>query len=152
MSKEAILPIWDSIQSRFLKMVGGVQEHELKLQLDSVTIESLMRQISEAGFIYMEWFFNFSIPEHIKQEMNERAATDSNEGTSLEKLTGLLENGSQNVVSAIQALPVEAWTRPVESPMGTLTPLEAIGRLMYHIGMHAGQIVLIQKTHRQMKK
>nr|WP_236290888.1 hypothetical protein [Paenibacillus allorhizoplanae] len=36
----------------------------------------------------------------------------------------------------------EAWTVPVESPMGSSTPLEEVGGLMYHTGIHSGQISL----------
>jgi hypothetical protein len=36
----------------------------------------------------------------------------------------------------------------VESSIGASTPLEAVGRLMYHTGIHSGQISLIQKNAR----
>lgn len=46
---------------------------------------------------------------------------------------------------AMKALSEEPWHIGVDSRMGLSTPLEAIGRLMYYTGVHAGQISFIQK-------
>ncbi|MGM0713914.1 hypothetical protein ACWKW1_20915 [Brevibacillus parabrevis] len=36
--------------------------------------------------------------------------------------------------------------------VGTSTPLEALGRLMYHTGIHAGQISQIQRAFHAKEK
>ncbi|MDR6554444.1 DinB family protein [Paenibacillus qinlingensis] len=65
--------------------------------------------------------------------------------TNLQELVDDLTVSNNHLIEAMRALPEEAWTVPVDSPMGPSTPLEAVGRLMYHTGIHAGQISLIQK-------
>ena len=145
MSMETVLPIWQSIQQRFYKLVKAIPESDLTLGLDSVSVVSLIRHTAEAEFIFMEWFFGKSIPEGMKERMSRKP--DAAAGTeSIEELLELLSASNQNVIEAMRSLSQEAWHKPVESPMGTSTPLEAIGRLMYHTGIHAGQISLIQKT------
>ncbi|HEY2493326.1 MAG TPA: DinB family protein [Paenibacillus sp.] len=68
--------------------------------------------------------------------------------THLEELVDLLKASNANLIEAMRELPEEAWHQSVESPIGASTPLEAIGRLMYHTGIHSGQISLIQKNAR----
>lgn len=148
MSIEIVLPVWQSMQQRFYKLVSAVPQSDLLLGLDSVTIVSLIRHTAEAEFIFMEWFFGQPIPDHIKQRMNRKSEDISNDIESIEELLELLKLSNDSIVSAMQNLPEDDWQKPVESPMGSSTPLEAIGRLMYHAGIHAGQISLIQKVER----
>ncbi|MCK9912864.1 DinB family protein, partial [Microbacteriaceae bacterium K1510] len=49
------------------------------------------------------------------------------------------------LLASLEALPEEKWDVPVEAPIGTLSPREALGRLIFHTGYHAGQIGLIRK-------
>lgn len=146
MSFETVLPIWESIQQRFYKLVKAIPENDLTLRLDSVSIISLVRHTAEAEFIFMEWFFGKSIPEGMKERMSGKPDPANTGKECLEELLELLNASNHNVIEAMRSLPQESWHKLVESPMGTSTPLEAIGRLMYHTGIHAGQISLIQKT------
>jgi len=146
LSFETVLPIWESIQQRFNKLVKAIPESDLTLRLDSVSIISLVQHTAEAEFIFMEWFFGKSIPEGMIERMSGKPDAANAGKECVEELLELLSASNHNVVEAMRSLPQEAWYKPVESPMGTSTPLEAIGRLMYHTGIHAGQISLIQKT------
>ncbi|MFD2115733.1 DinB family protein [Paenibacillus yanchengensis] len=149
---ETVLPVWQTIQQRFYKLVSGIPQSDLELGLDSVTIVSLIRHTAEAEFIFMEWFFGQPTPEHVKERMSRKQSEVSESVESVEQLLELLQLSNENIMSAMRNLPEDAWHKPVESPMGASTPLEAIGRLMYHAGIHAGQISLIQKVERSNQK
>lgn len=60
-------------------------------------------------------------------------------------LTAFLAASDKHLRQAVNELLDEQWRTPVESKMGTAAPLETIGRLMYHAGIHAGQIALMKK-------
>ncbi|WNR44348.1 hypothetical protein [Paenibacillus roseipurpureus] len=52
--------------------------------------------------------------------------------TNLQELVDDLTASNNHLVEAMLVLPAEVWNVPVESPIGPSTPLEAVGRLMYH--------------------
>lgn len=143
MSVDIVLPIWQSIKQRFHKMVKSLPEQNLSQKLDSVSVVSLIKHTAEAEFIFMEWFFGATTPDDVKIKMSKKSDAGHE---SLDELLEMLELSDNHVITCMQQLPQDAWHIPVESPMGTSTPLEAVGRLMYHAGIHAGQISLIQKT------
>ena len=93
----------------------------------------LVTHTAEVEYIFAEWFFNKSKPETAPLE----ATTTHGE---------LLVASNAHLDEAMKELPEDMWQTPVESPMGASTPLEAIGRLMYHAGIHSGEISLIQKN------
>ena len=146
MSMETVLPIWQSIQQRFYKMIKAIPEQDLTLNLNSISIVSLVRHTAEAEFIFMEWFFGAKTPNEMKERMSRKPQSAEGTAESLEELLELLSASNEHVIASMRSLSDEAWHIPVDSPMGTSTPLEAIGRLMYHTGIHSGQISLIQKT------
>ncbi|MFF2755753.1 DinB family protein [Psychrobacillus sp. NPDC058041] len=72
--------------------------------------------------------------------------------TNLAELVELLSASNEHLLEAMSELSEEDWHKNMESPIGASTPLEAVGRLMYHTGIHAGQISLIQKNgHSQVE-
>lgn len=93
-------------------------------------------------------FFGKSMPESLQNKQNQGKASGTSSHTSLEELVAFMEASNEHLIEAMRALPEEAWDQSVESPIGASTPLEAIGRLMYHTGIHSGQISLIQKNAR----
>lgn len=135
MTFETVLPIWQAIQERFHKTVKALPEQDLSLQMGSSTIGSLIKHNAEVEFMFAEWFFGKSKSEAIETS-----------DTNLEQLVQLLTASNANLIEAMKELPEDAWHQRVESSIGTSTPLEALGRLMYHTGIHSGQISLIQKT------
>lgn len=139
-----VLPIWQAIQERFHKTVKELPEQDLGLQIGSATIESLIRHSAEVEYMFADWFFGKSKPVEDNWSKGDDAALT----TRKEELVELLTSSNENLLEAMRALPEDAWHKPVESSFGTSTPLEAIGRLMYHTGIHSGQISLIQKNAR----
>lgn len=136
MTYMTILPIWNATRNRFQKTAEGLPEQDLNLQLGQSTIASLIHHTAEAEYMFAEWFFGKSKPEEI---------ADSSLA-NLAKLVELLSASNEHLLEAMRDLPEEDWQKNIESPIGASTPLEAVGRLMYHTGIHAGQISLIQKN------
>lgn len=140
MTFDTVLPIWQAIQGRFHKTVKALPEQDLSLQLGSSSISALLHHNAEVEFMFAEWFFGKSIPE------NRKSDADKPSFTNLQELVDLLTESNEHLIEAMRELPEEAWQKSVESRIGASTPLEAVGRLMYHTGIHSGQISLIQKT------
>ena len=137
MTYSTVLPIWNAARLRFLKTAQTLPEQDLGLQLGQSSIGSLLHHTAEAEYMFVEWFFG-------KQRPEEEIAKPSL--TSLDELIELLVASNNHLLEAMEELTEEQWLTSMESPMGPSTPLEAIGRLMYHIGIHAGQISLILKN------
>lgn len=135
MTFTSVLPIWQAVQERFHKTVKALPEDDLNLKLGNSTIGGLILHNAEVEYMFAEWFFGRPKPED-----NDAAYT------TLSELVDLLASSNENLIAAMRELPEDAWHVSVESAFGTSTPLEAIGRLMYHTGIHAGQISLIQKN------
>jgi uncharacterized damage-inducible protein DinB len=134
MTYSTVLPIWNAIRQRFNDKAKALPEQDLMLQLGTLTIGSLIHHTAEAEYMFAEWFFGKSIPEE---------GIAKPPFTNLVELVELLEASNDHLVEAMKALPEEQWHISVDSRMGPSTPLEAIGRLMYHTGIHAGQISFI---------
>lgn len=135
MTLTSVLPIWQAVQERFHKTVKALPEEDLNLKLGNSTIGGLIIHNAEVEFMFAEWFFGRPKPQ-----------SDDAAYTTLNELVDLLAASNENLVAAMRELPEEAWHVSVESAFGTSTPLEAMGRLMYHTGIHVGQISLIQKN------
>lgn len=142
-----VLPIWEAIQSRFHKTVKGLPEADLHLAIGPASIGYMLRHNAEVEYMFAEWFFGRKMPEdlEIATSRGPRGGEEQPTFGNLEELVAVLEASNRFLIDAMRELPDEKWQEPVESPMGPSTPLEAIGRLMYHTGIHAGQISLIQK-------
>ncbi|RJE86153.1 DinB family protein [Paenibacillus sp. 1011MAR3C5] len=143
-----VLPVWEAIQSRFHKMVKGLPEEDLSLAIGPASIGYMLRHNAEVEYMFAEWFFGQMMPEGLKMVTSRgpKGGGESPTFANLSELVALLEASNGFLIQAMKELPDEQWRESVESPMGPSTPLEAIGRLMYHTGIHAGQISLIQKN------
>jgi len=146
MTFNTVLPIWQAIQERFHKTVKALPEDDLSLQIGSSSIESLIRHNAEVEFMFADWFFGKPMPE-----VHNTAKSDAVEGINESinryvELVDLLAASNAHFIEAMRELPEESWHQIVESRMGPSTPLEAVGRLMYHTGIHSGQISMIQKN------
>ncbi|WP_391204055.1 DinB family protein [Psychrobacillus sp. L4] len=136
MTYSTVLPIWNSIRDRFQKTATALPNEDLNLGLGNSTISSLLHHTAEVEYMFAEWFFGKSKAEETtKPSLN-----------NIEELVDFLTASNSYLQGAMEELQEEAWNKIIESPMGPSTPLEAIGRLMYHTGIHAGQISLIQKN------
>ena len=148
MSYLTVLPIWNAVQSRFHKTAKALPEQELALRSGSSSIAGLLLHNAEVEYLFAEWFFGKAVPEEAKRILSRGKAENGEPPLVKEDLIAFLEASSANLIEAMRELPEEAWQQPVESSFGSSTPLEAVGRLMYHTGIHSGQISLIQKMAR----
>lgn len=140
MSKETVLPIWNALRSRFQKKVEGMASEDLNLQLGETTVAGLLYHTAEVEYMFSGWFFDKPLEEEMSRP------------TDLKGYIQLLHDSNQHFVQAINDLPADAWDQIKQSSFGESTPLEAVGRLMNHTGMHNGQISYIQKYGSQEAK
>lgn len=136
MTYSTVLPMWNALRERFQNMAAALPEQELDLQLGTASVGALLHHTAEVEYMFAEWFFDKEMPKELVKPSF----------TNLEELVELLAASNQHLLEAMESLPEEQWHKTVTSRMGESTPLEAIGRLMYHTGMHAGQISLIRKN------
>lgn len=146
MTFSTVLPIWQSIQSRFHKMAAALPEQDLTLALGTSSIGYMLRHNAEVEYMFAEWFFGRKMPGELEIHTGRGAAGAKASFTDLAELLHLLTASNEHLISAMMDLPEEEWHKIKDCPIGASTPLEAVGRLMYHTGIHAGQISLIQKT------
>lgn len=146
MTYATALTLWRTIQERFLKTAKSLPEQDLELKLGTASIGYMLRHGAEVEYMFAEWFFSRSMPADLTLLTKNGPAGSKASFTHLPDLIAFLEASNQFLIEAMRDLPEEAWHIPVESPLGTCTPLEALGRLMYHTGIHAGQISQIQKA------
>lgn len=137
MTYSTVFPIWNAIRERFHKTANTLLAQDLGLQLGNTKIGNLLHHTAEVEYMFAEWFFGKKMPE---EGIAMPAFTDVN------KFVEQLKASNEHIIQAMKELPEEDWHKIMESPIGTSTPLEAVGRLMYHTGIHAGQISLIKKN------
>ncbi|UVI30696.1 DinB family protein [Paenibacillus spongiae] len=150
MSFEAVYPVWRTVRDRFQKSMQGLKEEELNLKLsqDTSSIGFMLRHNAEVEYMFADWFFNSSTPADIAFITSGPSKGDST-FTGLQEMLAFSEASDAYLSEAMRRLPDEAWDQPVSSPIGTSTPREALGRVLYHTGLHAGQIALIRKCSAQ---
>lgn len=149
MSFEAVNPIWRTVRDRFQKTVQGVKEEELSMHFagDHTTIAYLIRHNAEVEYMFAEWFFKREVPASVTFITNGPPKSGESYG-SFEELLAFSEAADQHLTAALRELPEGAWDEVVSSPMGNSTPREAVGRALYHTGIHSGQIAYIRKHAR----
>ncbi|UNK17165.1 DinB family protein [Paenibacillus sp. N3/727] len=145
MTFTTVSQIWNAVQDRFHQTAKNLPEQDLPLKLGNASIGYMLRHNAEVEYMFADWFFNRPLPEGLAIHTARGAAGAENEFTNLQELLAILKASNEHMLDAMRELPEEKWNEPVKSPMGLSTPLEAVGRLMYHTGIHAGQISLIQK-------
>lgn len=138
MSVNVVLPIWKTTRDKFLQKVKDIPAEQLAWKLEGPTIGELIFHTAEVEFMFGEWYFNKEIPA------NKPVANT----TDKEGLINLLQASDLFIVDAMHKLPATSWSETVETKMGSSTPIEAISRLLYHAGIHAGQITTIQKNNK----
>lgn len=136
MIKTAVLPIWQTSREKFVQKVMDIPEEQLTWKLDGMTIGELIHHTADVEYMFAEWYLHQTSPAHIPQ-----ANTDDKLA-----LIALLKASNTFIVQAIEDLPDLVWQEKVDAKMGAATPLETISRLLYHTGIHAGQITTIQKS------
>ncbi|AXH98276.1 DinB family protein [Sporosarcina sp. PTS2304] len=133
MSVETVLPIWNALRERFTKMASGLTEEQLDMSIGESSVRSLLYHTAEVEYMFADWYLGKSMPAELPK------------ATTLPELLHILNASDEQLKQALSELTEEQWHIPVESKMGASTPLEVVGRLMYHAGIHSGQIALIKK-------
>lgn len=143
MTYRAALTLWQTIRSRVTKLAANLSEEELALQDGKSTIGGLLYHTAEVEFMFADWYFGQAIPEQYGVGSGGNGGGDGDgkpRYANKEELLQFMEASNQFLIEAMEKLPADAWTIAVPSKMGECTPLEAVGRLMYHAGLHAGMI------------
>lgn len=146
MTYSTALTLWNTIQERFHKTAKSLPEQDLTLSLGTASIGYMLRHNAEVEYMFAEWYFGRSIPANVELLTKNGPVGTKVAFTNLQELADFMTASNQHLTDAMRDLPEEAWHAPVETPLGSSTPLEALGRLMYHTGIHAGQISQIQKS------
>ncbi|MGG4456331.1 DinB family protein [Brevibacillus porteri] len=152
MTYSTALTLWLTIQERFHKTAKSLPEQDLSLSMNAVSIGYMLRHSAEVEYMFAEWFFGRSIPADVELLTKNGPAGTKAAFTNVQELADYMTASNQHLIDAMRDLPEEAWHKPVETPLGSSTPLEALGRLMYHTGIHAGQISQIQKSFHTKEK
>lgn len=133
MTGETAIAIWSALRDRFSKMAEELTEEQLDCGIGESTVRKLLYHTAEVEYLFADWYLGKPAPEkmpaaHTKAE-----------------LTAFLAASDEHLRQAVSELSEEQWQTSVESKMGSATPLETVGRLMYHAGIHARQIALMKK-------
>lgn len=133
MSYYTVLPIWNALRERFQKTVEKLPKENINMQLGETTVGDLLYHTAEVEYMFSEWFFD-------------KPMTDKpDKPTELKGYIQLLKESNEHFLQAMKDLPESSWDQIKQSAFGNSSPLEAVGRLMNHAGIHAGQITYIQK-------
>jgi uncharacterized damage-inducible protein DinB len=146
MSIQALLPALEMARSRYLDYLKGLEADQLSWRVapGSNSIGFLIRHIAEVEYRFSWMFFGVPVPENVTLATIGNVKDDGS-FTDLASLQAFMEAAYAHLLDAIKALPEEKLDFPVEAPIGRMTPREALGRLIFHTGYHAGQIGLIRK-------
>lgn len=134
MTVETVLPMWEAVRSRFTKTVEALAAEEITMKLGETSIGKLVHHTGEVEYMFAEWYFDQKPEEILKPSLENK-----------EELVAYLASANQFLIDAMKNLPEAGWHEARETRMGSSTPLEIIGRLMYHTGIHSGQISDIKK-------
>ncbi|MED1821901.1 DinB family protein [Brevibacillus agri] len=145
------LTLWLTIQERFHKTAKIMPEQDLTLGLGPASIGYMLRHNAEVEYMFAEWFFGRSIPADVEL-LTKNGPVEGRQFTNLQELADFMTASNEHLLEGMKSLSEEAWHTPVNTPLGSSTPLEALGRLMYHTGIHAGQISQIQKAFHTREK
>ncbi|TVX91731.1 DinB family protein [Paenibacillus agilis] len=148
---EAVQPIWSAVRDRFQTMIESLQEADMDLNIsDSFpTIAYLIRHNAEVEYMFADWFFKRETPADVTFLTAGPPKTVSVELGKMAELISFSVSANAHLIAGMKDLPQEDWDKPIKTPIGTSTPREALGRAMYHTGIHSGQISYIRKLAAQ---
>jgi len=146
MFEQSLLPALQTARSRYMDVLENLEAEQLswKLAPGSNSVGFLIRHIAEVEYRFCSMFFRQPLPPEITLATI-GPVKDEGTYTNLSALHAIREASYAHLLESLRSLPEEAWDVPCESPIATLTPRQALGRLIYHLGYHGGQIGLIRK-------
>lgn len=144
---DTIMPVWNTIQSSFHKMVKQLTDEEMVLEMDGSSVGYMLRHNAEVEYMFAAWFFNKPMPSDLTIHTGRGASKSKESFTDLEEMVRFLEASQSWLIEGMSELPEHEWNEVKKCPIGDCTPLEAVGRLMYHTGIHSGQISYLKKLN-----
>ncbi|HLR15372.1 MAG TPA: DinB family protein [Bacillota bacterium] len=132
MSIEIVLPMWSALRDRFQDKIKTIPEEELHKSLGDTSIGDLLYHTAEVEYMFAAWFFDW--PKE----------TDIIRPETMQGHVQLLHASNEHFIQGMKNLSEENWQLVRSSALGDSTPVEAVGRLMNHAGIHSGQISYIQ--------
>jgi uncharacterized damage-inducible protein DinB len=147
MSFASILPVLQGARTRYLDYLQGLEPAQLTWRMTpaSNSIGFLIKHNAEVEYRFCAMFFDRQLPEDMTLATIGRDVKDDGRFTDLSALLSFKDESYAYLLETLKSLPEEKWHVPVEAPIGTMTPMEAVGRLIFHTGYHGGQIGLIRK-------
>src|SRR5699024_2052092 len=139
--KHNIIEMWKFTRGKFTEKIEKLDEADLALKLDKASIGEIIYHTAEAEYIFADWFFG----RELKQAFPINITKDKS------ALLTFLQEADEALISEMNKLLEEKWSEKISSRMGESTHAEAIGRLIYHAGIHAGQITTIQQQCKRTK-
>ncbi|MFY0545162.1 DinB family protein [Brevibacillus sp. H7] len=147
MFEQMLLPSLQTARKRYLDATANLEAHQLAWRIapESNSIGFLIRHIAEVEYRFCLMFFGQPVPEEVSFSTIGPVKDEGQFTADLDALLSFQQASYAYLLKSLRAFPEEKWDVLVEAPIGVLTPREALGRLMYHTGYHAGQIGLIRK-------
>jgi uncharacterized damage-inducible protein DinB len=146
MFEQTLLPALQTARSRYLDALANLEAEQLAWRLapGSNSVGFLIRHIAEVEYRFCAMFFGRPLPDGVTL-FTIGPVQDEGQFTDLDALLSFRDSSYAHLLESLHEFPVDAWDAAVQAPIGTLTPRQALGRLVYHTGYHAGQIGLIRK-------
>jgi len=146
MSFSTLEPVLQRARRRYLDVLDGLKEEELTMRLapGSNSIGFLIRHNAEVEYRFCSMYFGRAYPEQVVVS-TVGDVRDEGTYTNLSALLTFQDEAYRFLVDTLSAFPDEDWHKIVEPPIGAMSPLEAVGRLIFHTSYHGGQIGLIRK-------
>jgi uncharacterized damage-inducible protein DinB len=136
--------MWKMGRSRLTNQLGSVRNDHLlnRVHPDSNSVGWLLRHIAEVELLFAKNVFGSDI--EVKAQTIGSIAKDRGQFNELKPLLELTEKAEDELGSTIRS--IDDWNGQVTTAeFGTITKLEALGRIMTHTAYHAGQIGLAVK-------
>lgn len=137
---------WAEARTRFDNLLKDITEEQLTKKLINTKNSSgfLIRHIADVELLFTKNVFGVhNLNVHAKTVIAQR---DTGEWTNLKELFDYQQEAYNQLRSALEMQPAEAWSEPVETKeFGVKTKAQALGRIISHTAYHAGQLALTLK-------
>lgn len=139
-----ILDMWKMGRTRLTSQLDSIQQKHLlqRVHPESSSIGWLLRHIAEVELLFSKNVFGRDLK--IKAQTIGSIGSDRGQFKELEPLLELVDRAGNELSAAIAE--VEDWEEEITTAeFGTVTKMEALGRITTHTSYHAGQIALALK-------
>lgn len=137
MTSETLIQLWTYTRETFYNKVEKLDEDQLSLSIGKANIGELIYHTADVEYIFLDWYFN----KKIKHPWSKDIITDKKE------LLRFLDAAHSDLTETMKEISDEEWQVAAKTKMGECSKAEAIGRLIYHAGIHSGQMTDILNAH-----